>query len=574
MKLKHIISLFAVTFPVMVGCVDLNFTEVQTNDKEWVYSMPSYVSGLVSNVYAHVRYDLGQYDGAMKASATDESDYAISISDIHKFYNGGWSPINPFDQIWTNNYSGIAQANNFLEELDKIYVSLEEYRYNVTVTPYEDLKRQFELYEFQVRFLRAYFYFELVRTYGDVPLVTKVLTNAEANVLTRTPAEEVFKFILDECDAIADKLPVTYNDEPNQQVNRVNRLTVLSLKARTLLYQASPLFNPSGTKSRWLAAAEASKAVIDFAPVTGVQMGKYAELSGESSYANKEMIWIRGTGTPENWRMNAVEKFNFPIGVENGQSGNCPTQSLVDAYEYKSGVNKGKTFGEVWNANTINITASDPYAGLDPRFAMTVVKNGDVWPAYTGKAVETFEGGANASPIYGATQTGYYLRKLCDPNANISTNNPSHKRHNFVLYRLSEFYLNYAEAIYNATGSAEDDGGLGLTANKAINAVRAKSDVKMPNFEGNDPHFMDRYMRERFVELAFEDHRFWDVRRWKKGNDFFATINTADLTKSTDGTVTLTRSRQQRGWNDKYYFFPIPFTEIQKNDKLAQNPGW
>jgi len=117
------------------------------------------------------------------------------------------------------------------------------------------------------------------------------------------------------------------------------------------------------------------------------------ELSGESSYANKEMIWIRGTGMPENWRMNSVELFNFPVGVENGQSGNCPTQNLVDAYEYKAGPNQGKTFGEVWSGNTINLSTSNPYADLDPRFAMTIVKNGDVWPAYTGKAIETFEGG-------------------------------------------------------------------------------------------------------------------------------------------------------------------------------------
>lgn len=573
MKLKHIISLSAITLPLMVGCVDLNFSEVQTNDKEWVYSMPSYVSGLVSNVYAHVRYDLGQYNGAMKASATDESDYAISISDIHKFYNGGWSPINPFDQIWTNNYSGIAQANNFLEEMDKIYLSLEEYRYNVTVSPYENLRKQFELYEFEVRFLRAYFYFELVRAYGDVPLVTKVLTNAEANVMTRTPAKEVFKFIIDECNAIADKLPITYEDEPNQQINRINRITVLSLKAKTLLYQASPLFNTTNDKTLWLAAAKANKDVIDFAHVTGIQMGKYSDLSGESSYANKEMIWIRGTGTPEGWRMNSVENFNFPIGVENGQSGNCPTQSLVDAYEYKAGDNEGKTFGEVWAGNTINLSTSDPYADLDPRFSMTVVKNGDVWPAYTGKAIETFEGGANASPIYGATQTGYYLKKLCDPNANISTNNPSPKRHNFILYRLSEFYFNYAEAIYNATGSAENDGGLDLTANDAINTVRGRSDVKMPDFVGDDPNFLKRFMREKMVEFAFEDHRFWDVRRWKKGKEFFATIKTVNLTKSSDN-ITLTRGQLSRGWDDKYYFFPIPFTEIQKNNKLAQNPGW
>lgn len=574
MKFKHILPLSTLAFTLMVSCIDLNYSEVSTNDKEWVYSMPTSVSGLVSNVYAHVRYDLGQFNGAMKASATDEADYAISISDIHRFYNGAWSPINPFDQIWTNNYSGIAQANNFIEELDQIYLSLEEYRYNVTVRPYEDLRKQFELYEYQVRFLRAYLYFELVRTYGDVPLITKVLTNDEANKVTRTPSSEVFKFIVDECEAIADKLPITYENEPNQEINRINRITVFALKAKTLLYQASPLFNKNDDKGLWMKAAEANKAVIDFAPISGVQLGKYADLSGEKSYANKEMIWVRGTGTPDTWRLNSVELYNFPIGVENGQSGNCPTQSLVDAYEYQEGVNINKSFGEVWAQNTIDLSTSNPYNELDPRFAMTVVKNGDMWPYYTGKAVETFEGGANASPIYGATQTGYYLKKICDPDANISTNNPSPKRHNFILFRLGEFYLNYAEAIYNATGSAENAGEFGMTANDAINVLRDRSDIKMPHFTGNDPKFLNRYMNERMVELAFEDHRFWDVRRWKKGNEYFSSIDIANLNKSANGKVTLTRGQKARGWDDKYYLFPIPFTEIQKNNKLEQNPGW
>jgi len=557
----------------MTGCVDLNYSEVQTNDKEWVYSMPSAVSGLVTNIYAHVRYDLGEFNGAMKASATDESDYAISISDIHKFYNGGWSPMNPFDFIWVNNYAGIAQANNFLEELDNIYLSLEQYRYNVSVRPYENLKKQFELFEYEVRFLRAYLYFELVRTYGNVPLVTKVLTNEEANTLTRTAAAEVFKFVIDECDAIADKLPITYEKEPNQDINRVNRITVLALKARAMLYRASPLFNTENNPSLWLAAAKANKDVIDFAPTSGVEMGKYAELSGEKNYANKEVIWVRGTGMPEGWRMNSVENFNFPIGVENGESGNCPTQSLVDSYEYKTGENQGKTFGEVWPGKSINLSASNPYKDLDPRFAMTVVKNGDVWPSYTEKEIETFEGGANASPIYGATTTGYYLRKICDPSANISTNNPSPKRHNYIIYRLGEFYLNYAEAIYHVTGSADSKGDFDMSANEAINVVRSRSDVKMPSFQGDDPNFLERYMRERMIELAFEDHRFWDVRRWKKGDRFFASVATANLTKSSNEVI-LNRGELVRGWNNKYYLFPIPFTEIQKNKKLEQNPGW
>jgi hypothetical protein len=573
MKIKHKISLSAITLLIMVSCVDLNYSEVQTNDKEWVYSMPSYISRLVTNVYAHVRYDLGQYNGAMKASATDESDYAISTSDIHKFYNGGWSPINPFDQIWTNSYAGIAQANNFLEELDKIYPSLEEYRYNVTVSPYEDLRKQFELYEYEVRFLRAYFYFELVRTYGDVPLVTKVLTNAEANTLSRTPANEVFEFIVSECDAIADKLPITYLEEPNQEINRVNRITVLALKARTLLYKASPLFNTDSDAELWKEAAAANKAVIDFAPASGVSLGKYAQLSGEASYANPEMIWIRGTGTPDEWRYNAVEQFNFPIGVENGQSGNCPTQSLVDAYEFKAGVNAGQSFGEVWSENTINLS-DNPYNDLDPRFGMTIVKNGDNWPSYTGVSVEIFEGGANASPIYGATQTGYYLKKICDPDANISTNNPSPKRHNYILFRLGEFYLNYAEAIYHVTGSANNAGEFEMTANEAINILRDRQDVQMPHWEGEDSDFLNKYYDERFVELAFEDHRFWDVRRWKMGAEYFSTINTVKLSKKADGTILLNREQKNRGWDDKYYLFPVPFSEIQKNPKLAQNPGW
>jgi hypothetical protein len=570
-KFKYIFT--ACCLALLTSCSDLDYSEVTTADKEYIYSSPTRVSGLVTNVYAHVQYDLGMFDGAMKASATDESDYTNSLSDIHTFYNGSWNPITPMEETWSNNYSGIAQANNFLEEIDRIYESLEEYRYNVTVSPYENLRKQFELYEYEVRFLRAYFYFELVKTYGDVPLVTKVLTNAEANDLTRTPYSEVFDFIVEECDAIADNLPLTYEEEPNQQINRVNRITVLALKARTLLYKASPLFNPSGDVTLWEDAARANKLVIDFAPLSGVELGKYSELSGSKSYSNPEMIWIRGTGTPDENRNNSVEQFNFPIGVENGEGGNCPTQSLVDVYEFKSGPNAGETFGDVWADNTFNLS-DNPYDGLDPRFEMTVVKNGDIWPSYVGEPVEIFEGGTNAPPKYGATRTGYYLRKLCDPNANISTNNPSPQRHNYILFRLGEFYLNYAEAIYHTTGSANAAGEFGMTANEAINVIRSRSDVEMPDFDADDNEFLNRYMNERMVELAFEDHRFWDVRRWKKGADFFASVKTVDLDLSGSESIVATRDEITRGWDDKYYFFPIPFSEIQKNPKLDQNPGW
>ena len=212
------------------------------------------------------------------------------------------------------------------------------------------------------------------------------------------------------------------------------------------------------------------------------------------------------------------------------------------------------------------------YAGLDPRFELTIVRNGDNWPTYNTNPIETFVGGRNGSPIYGATTTGYYLKKYCDGTVNISTNNSNSKRHTWIIYRLAEFYLNYAEAMYQYYGDADTEGEFGMSANAAINILRNRSDIDMPEFSGS-VDFLSRYERERMVELAFEGHRFWDLRRWKKGEEM-QTINVASFTKNAEGDIILNRNQVQRGWEEKYYWFPIPFSEIQINKNLQQNPGW
>lgn len=150
---------------------------------------------------------------------------------------------------------------------------------------------------------------------------------------------------------------------------------------------------------------------------------------------------------------------------------------------------------------------------------MTVVKNGDMWPNYNTTPIETFEGGVNGLPLVNATETGYYLKKYCDGNVNISTNDTTTTNHAWVLMRLGEFYLNFAEAMYQYYGNAEIPGEFALTANGAINTLRDRADVMMPHWSGNPSDWWERYKRERFVELAFEDHRFWDVRRWKCGSE-------------------------------------------------------
>ena len=138
--------------------------------------------------------------------------------------------------------------------------------------------------------------------------------------------------------------------------------------------------------------------------------------------------------------------------------------------------------------------------------------------------------------------------------------------------RLGEFYLNFAEAMFQYYGDADVAGEFTMTANDAINALRDRADVQMPHWSGSD-NWWERYKRERMVELAFEDHRFWDVRRWKCGDEFEA-INVATLQRDANGDILLTRSQKTLGWEDKYYRFPIPFSELNKNKNLVQNPGW
>jgi SusD family. len=563
MKIKNIILTVLLSFSFF-GCVDLDYNEVTVRDEEWVYNSPfAGIKNMVFDVYAltfsefNPRYN---YNGAIKASATDEAEFANSYSDIHGYYNGLWSPAVPYEYTWYYSYRAIAEIHTYLEKIDK--VDLSEYIYD---SNYQNMLQQFELFPYELRFLRAYYYFELVKTYGDVPFVLTTLTNAEANSVVRAPANDIFKFIVEECDAIMEYLPYTYATEPYSEIGRANRPAVMALKARTLLYAASPLFNTSNNKELWKQAAAASKDLLDKAGGWGIQLSEYSKLWGHDAFFNKEIILGIGQGSS-----NTFETYNYPVGVENGNSGNCPTQSLVDAYEY---VSDGKTFKEK-HPGQINVTQEDPYAGLDPRFALTVVKNGDSWPTNSTQrlTMQTYFGGFNGAPKYNATTTGYYLKKYVDGNCLTTYNNPTGTRHTWITYRLAEVYLNYAEAMYKYYGDADAKGDFGMSANEAINVLRNRPDIKMPEFTGS-AGFEERYMRERMVELAFEDHRFWDVRRWKKGGEYFANITVADL-RMENSELILKRVTKARQWNDKFYLYPIPQTERMKNSKLTQNPGW
>ena len=543
---------------------ELDYSEVTSYDKSQVFESFSRTGQFVTDIYGRMDTDLGKYDNAMLASATDESDFALTRSSIKDFYNGSWSPTNSKYEVWFYSYGTIRASNFYLESSEG-----QTFEGNKYDKDYSEQFNKFTRYQYEVRFLRALAFFNLVRQYGGIPLTKTVIEAKEGVQIPRNTTAEVFDFIISECDEIADKLPIDYtkltNDAAANETGRVTKITVLALKARALLYYASPLFNENNDKELWLKAAKASKVVIDICESNGIKFGKYSDLWGTDNYKNSEMIFLRRLGDS-----NSIESANFPIGVEGGNSGNCPTQNLVDAYEMKS-------TGKLWNESGSGYDANNPYNGRDPRFYLTVAINGEKkWPAYNEKPLETFTGGLNGLPKSGATTTGYYLKKYLDNTVDLRPSSSNSKRHSYIMFRLGEFYLNYAEATFQYLNSADNkNGDLTMSAAEAVNVIRARSGVEMPALPNglSNLDFQAKYMNERMVELAFEGHRFWDVRRWKKG-ELFKTIKIMEITKIGDNDFTYTRKSKERIWEDKMYFFPIPDFELRRNGALIQNPNW
>ncbi len=568
MKLNHyIIGVFAALS--LASCSDkMDYHEYKVDGADYIKEMFSRTGGLITTIYQNLDSDFGNYSGAMLSSATDESAYSHPGNQVEDFYNGAWGPTNAKGSIWSSCYQGISYCNLFLDEF--VGLTFPDYRLDVD---YLKEMYQYNNYQWEARWARAYFYFLLVRQYGDVPLKVHNMDAAEANNLPRSSAEEIFKFIDSECEAIKDTIIKDYNNLGNMAMSmtesgRANNLAVLALRARAALYHASPLFNPTNDKELWHQAALRALECINACKARSMSLvSDYMSLFQSDNYKDtKEIIFARrqnGTSTNNNF-----EKYNFPIGMENAGGGNCPTQNLVDAFE----MTNGKAISDADSG----YDPQNPYANRDKRLSWIVAVNGEQWPNANPKPLELYYGGANAAPITYASTTGYYLKKYCNPSTVIGATGANSFYHNWVVFRLAEMYLNLAEAMLNYTGDgyATAD-GLSMSAAAALNVVRTRAG--QPNIEEglSAAAFKQKVENERFVELAFEGHRFYDVRRWKEAPQYLTNIRKMDIRLNADSTVTYTPAAlETRQWDDKMYFFPIPQSEIQKAGSLTQNPGW
>ena len=554
--MKRIFYLFAVPLMTVVACSDfLELDESEYHTVKYPRSTFRRVKQNATNVYGYVRDGLADVEDTMLDVASDDAVYAWETSNIKRFYDGSWSPINLIDDRWDNLYEAIAAANYFLENCPEDFPDA---KYQDS---YEEDLKQLRNYPYEIRALRAYFHFELLKRYNSIILGKHSFTKEEVNDLKPVSYAEAVGWIVSECDAVIPVLPTTYSGSYYGEVGRVTRGMAQALKARVLLYAASPLNNPGNDKLPYLKAALAAKELID---------SDIYELIDEQTTNNASaqgLIFGKLCPLSSNF-----ETANFPIGYEGGNSGVCPSQNLAEAFDMRN----GKSF----NCNDVGHWRNQLNASMrDPRFAKTLLYNG---AQFKDQYIQSYIGGRNGQPLDGASPTSYYLYKHIQEETSFVAGNETYFQHVYPLFRYAEVFLNYAEALSAATrdalftGTIDVDGKpveFTLSPLKALNAVRTRYGMPALTSVINYESFEDRLRRERRVELAFEGHRFWDLRRWKIGSQT-TRIYGLEITNS-NGVISFTRKLiQERIWQDKMYFYPIAQTERYNNRNLIQNIGW
>jgi hypothetical protein len=566
----------------------LNVTPKDQLSDQVVFSDPNLAETFLNDIYRGMGH--GIYE-IMLSSMTDESHFIhnyntekvvqsiISPSDRGAVDDGRF---NHFD--WSDNYSRIRQANTFLQGLEG--------------SEFDAAMKQ--RMEGEVRFLRAYFYHNLLRMYGGVPIIDKVYSLNDEFGVARNTFQETLDFVVSEATAAAELLPVAHG---GSGVGRATKGAALSLKARVLLYAASDLYveNPSGMAetgytgsvdrtARWRAAKDAAKEVMD--------LGIY-ELYGpnpapEDAWENYANIFLQknSSETILNRYFLVTKTDGSDPGQHNGPNGyhtwggNTPIQNLVDDYRMADG-------SEFDWSNPVHAAA--PYENRDPRFYGSILYDGAKWRERPTDVraldpygiIQTFrelrlpdgtvQGGLDTrdSPIedWNGGYSGYLLRKFIDPNVNAQFENQEVP---WPFFRYAEVLLNYAEASIelNELGDAVEQ----------LNRIRRRAG--MPEFSAalSQAALREEYRNERRVEMAFEEQRFFDVRRWMIAPEQMAE-DAGGINIFLDGTDPIDRSTwtnyeyetrviQTRGWNDALYFMPIHRDEINRNDMLVQNPGY
>ena len=548
---------------MLAGCNYLDFDETSSlYNREDMYTTYSNIQKMLTNIYGYMpNKDIVDVSDAMRDCGSDDAEFGDPDATVQRYNNGNWSALSTVDTKWTF-YNAIRSANEFLESIKTADIS--RYRYDAK---YNGYMAHIALYPYEARTLRAYYLFELARRYGDIAVPMTMLTTEEANTIGKTPFDEVVDFIVAECDTCAKYLPNTYIGMLDDEYGRVTKGFAMAVKTKTLLYAASPLHNPNGDKEKWLKAAKAAQDLMEL----GIYQLDPVDPVNTPGTSKDVVLQIMRSES------NSFEKYNFPVrftmGKRTSMSGTYPTQNLVDAFQTADGYDIVLE-ADGWHTDDPNFDITKPYEGRDPRFARTVLTDG---MTFKGSTIETFVGGADYSATRQdlGTPTGYYLRRYIMETSDFTDEASVSNKHSWIVYRYAEAVMSYAEAANEYfNGPDQSDANLHMTARAALNQIRANAGMPNVTVTGHDA-FQAAVQREWRVEFAFEDHRFWDVRRWKIGADTQKQIYGVQIIKGAEKKDYSRLLVENRVWADRMYLYPIPQSELFCNTNLApQNPGW
>lgn len=575
------IGLMATT--MLASCADIldkkPLTEISDND---LWSDPALLKAFVNSRYNQVGVNGAE---SMQSSIVDETELTwlrgcethnfarLSPTDLGRMNGAWWGWDN---RSWSTKWTNISNCNIFFERVDNVGFTDEAEKTKLVG---------------QVRFIRAFEYWDLIARWGAMPIITKSFSINDREEIVgqkRNTYKECIDFLVSELDQAAKELPANWSGD---DYGRATSVAALALKSRILLYAASPLMNEdvkipevgytTPEPDRWQKAAKAATEALDAAQNAGYELynlngdpsKNYQLIFMDNTAANKETLFARmGTSSAEGESISSCDQYNNPNGY-GGWGGNCPLQELVDAYEV---VKDGVASKFDWNNPE---EKANPYANRDPRFYATILYDGAKWMT---RNVETYFDVDNNGTIIGggkdtkygndswnASPTGYNMKKFMDEG--YALNSWNFCARNWIHLRMAELYLNKAEALYNI---GDEEG-----AREALKPVRERAGMPAVTATGAD--LLEAIKHERRIELAFEEHRYFDVRRWKEAPKYFgSTVHAITIKKYPDGKKTYEVDKLRsdvggdRKWDDKMYWLPITKSEMDKNPNLVQNPGY
>lgn len=511
------------------------------------------------------------YEAATDNAVTNNESTASS-----RGARGGLTAMNnPFGDTWTNNYQAINNINWYIERmvLDPTQTIPTPVRFDLD----PDVNMQYFYFTLgEAYFMRAWFQFDLLQKYGGIaadgkaygfPISTQYLNTEMKLDQPRNTYEDCAKRIAADCDSAYKYLPLIYSktngtlaDGLVTESGHASGIAALALKTRTYLYAASSAYNPDNDTEKWRRAAEAGMKAIDAIGFDNLRsFAAYINKSrlNDGDYTNPD-IFFRG---PVQKEVTTYEKGNFPPRAGSGGGYINPSQNLVDAFPMSDG------YPRTASSETKPYDPNNPFKNRDPRLDLFILRSGE---SFAGISIDTEVGGLDG---YGtdvnATRSGYYLQKLLDKNVRIEAGKVVTTSFVTILLGRPELYLNFAEAALMATGNP-DDKTYKYSAREALQMIRnralgAGKDTYLPLVTSFDA-FWNLLKNERRLDLCFEGHRFWDLRRWSEGISDMQSINEPVYGIYSDNPLELRQYKSP--------YMPIPYSEMIKTNNLVNNAGW